>query len=105
MADSFIYIVARLKPAEGKTDELVQGLSELASEVEKNESGCVSYQFFVNEADGEIAIFEIYKDQEAVDAHKNSSHFKEAMKVGMEGKLAAPPNIQVIHKKGGFRRG
>jgi hypothetical protein len=34
-------------------------LSELAAEVEKNEPGCISYQFFYNEADSEFAVFEM----------------------------------------------
>jgi quinol monooxygenase YgiN len=39
--------------------QLSAGLTELASEVEKNESGCLSYQFFYNEAENEFAVFEM----------------------------------------------
>jgi quinol monooxygenase YgiN len=46
-----------------------------------------------------------YKDAEAAEAHKNSPHFAQAIKEGMAGKLAAPPNIQTVKRQGGFRRG
>jgi len=105
MADNFVYVVARIKPAEGKVEEVEAGLAELAGLVEKNEPGAISYQFFYNEAESEFAVFEIYKDAEAAAAHKNSAHVAQAIKEGLEGKIAAPPNIQVVKRKGGFRRG
>lgn len=49
--------------------------------------------------------FDSYKDAAAAQAHKETAHFADAMKEGMSGKLAAPPKIQVVERKGGFRRG
>lgn len=49
--------------------------------------------------------FNSYKDDAAVQAHRESAHFAEAMKEGMSDKLAAPPKIQLVERKGGFRRG
>lgn len=46
-----------------------------------------------------------YKDAAAVEAHKQTAHYAEAMKEGLGGKLAAPPKIQLVERKGGFRRG
>jgi hypothetical protein len=34
-------------------------MAELVAEVEKNEPGCLSYQYFYNEKDNEIAVFEM----------------------------------------------
>ena len=45
-----------------------------------------------------------YKDAAAAEAHKESAHFAEARKA-MDGKLSATPSIQVVVRKGGFRRG
>jgi len=41
----------------------------------------------------------------ALDAHKNSEYFKKALTEGAAELLAAPPKIQLIKRKGGFRRG
>ncbi|KAE9989499.1 hypothetical protein EG327_002622 [Venturia inaequalis] len=107
MADpnSLVYVVAQIKPAEGKAEEVLEGLALLAKAVEENEPGCLSYQFFFSKEDYEIEVFEIYKDAAAVQAHKESPHIAEAMKEGMKGKLAAPLKIQRVERKGGFRRG
>lgn len=77
MADpnSFVYVVAQIKPAEGKAEEvplglficviatniekLLEGMAVLAGEVEKNEPGCLSYQFFFSEKEYEIQVFEM----------------------------------------------
>jgi len=103
--NSLVYVTAELKPAPGKAEELLTGMEELAGEVEKNEPGCLGYQYFYNEATEEVVVLEIYKDAASAEAHKNSAHFAEAIKIGMEGKLAAPPKIQIVKRKGGFRRG
>jgi len=89
---------------QGGIDMLREGVAALAAEVEKNEPGCLSYQYFFNEKENEIAVFEIYKDAAAAEAHKDSAHFAEARKA-MDGKLSTAPSIQVVVRKGGFRRG
>lgn len=46
-----------------------------------------------------------YKDAAAFQAHRDSAHFKEAMGPASQGLIAGTPKIQVIQRKGGFRRG
>jgi len=78
-------------------------LKELAAEVEKNEEGCLSYAVFASPVDNTVVVFERYKNQQAVQDHKNSPHFAEAMKQGGES-LAAPPKLQILTQQAGFNR-
>ncbi|KIW01223.1 uncharacterized protein PV09_07267 [Verruconis gallopava] len=102
--NSLVYVVAQLKVAPGKLDEVLGGFTEMASKVEAGEPGCLSYQYFYNEKDGELAVFEIYKDMAAVEAHRNSEHFKEATGARSEGLFTEPPKFSILQRKGGFRR-
>ncbi|QDS73830.1 hypothetical protein FKW77_006391 [Venturia effusa] len=105
MADpnSFIYVLAQIKPAEGKAEEILEIMATVAKAVEEDEPGCLSYQFFFSKEEYEIEVFEVYKDAAAAQAHKESAHFAETLK-GMSGKLASPPKVQFVERKGGFRR-
>ena len=40
----------------------------------------------------------------ALEAHRASEHFAQALKDGLEGKLAAHPAINVVQPCGGFTR-
>jgi quinol monooxygenase YgiN len=40
--------------------QILTGFAELAAKVEANEPGALSYQYFYNEAENEIEVFEMY---------------------------------------------
>lgn len=42
------------------------------------EAGCISYKFYQNVADeNEFFFYEEWKDQNAIDAHNNSAHYRD----------------------------
>ncbi|MFZ0632814.1 MAG: putative quinol monooxygenase [Acidobacteriaceae bacterium] len=63
-----------------RVTELLTGLAEAA----RQEPGCVS--FIPHTLDGEpdtVVIYEQYRDQQAVEAHRASRHFKEYVVAGL----------------------
>ncbi|KAF1981889.1 hypothetical protein K402DRAFT_467223 [Aulographum hederae CBS 113979] len=98
-----VYVVAFMKPAEGKIEEVGAGLKELAAAVKENEPGCIQYDVIFAKEHGSYTVFEVYKDMEAVAAHKEAAHVKEAFAQAAES-LADPPMIAVVDKIAGFHR-
>ncbi|KAF2666802.1 hypothetical protein BT63DRAFT_319407 [Microthyrium microscopicum] len=99
-----VFIVAIIKPKEGKLEEVQARVKGLAEIVEKEEPECVSYGLFTNEKEGTIVIIERYKDQAAAEAHRNTPHFAEAIKAGDDW-LAEPTKVYPLSNFGGFSRG
>lgn len=76
MAD--IVAIATLTPLPGKTDELVQALTALVEQVHANEHGCLLYALH-RHPDGErLVMVEKYTGPDAVQAHRQSDHYKAA---------------------------
>ncbi|KAG0649694.1 hypothetical protein D0Z07_3707 [Hyphodiscus hymeniophilus] len=100
-------LVAILTPVPGKIDELIQGLAVLNKHVEDNEKDVLRYELFkqTNGPDGAecLVYIEVYKNKEALDAHRQSEVYAQVQKVGAETKvLAAPPDIKILEHVGGF---
>ncbi|HWA89680.1 MAG TPA: antibiotic biosynthesis monooxygenase family protein [Rhizomicrobium sp.] len=72
-------VIATLKVQDGKSAELETVFGELAAQVRSNEPGNRLYQLCKarGEADTYV-VMEIYDDQAAIDAHRDSAHFKAA---------------------------
>lgn len=88
-----ISLIAKLTVQDGKNEEFENIFKELEQAVRTNEPGNLFYS--CNRADNanEYIVLEQYVDQEAVDAHGKSDHFKEiGGKLG--GVLAGRPDIQ-----------
>ena len=61
----------------GKTPEVLQALKEMSSSVKTGEPGCVGYQVLRStDAEDRLLLIETYRDQEALDAHRLTPHFK-----------------------------
>ena len=57
-----------------KVEELVRKLTPLA----RQEPGCVTYvPHFVQDAPATMVIYEQYRDEAALDNHRNSAHFQQ----------------------------
>lgn len=70
-------VVARYRTLEGKTEEVLAHLSEMA-EASRKEPGNISYEFFRGVRDNRrIAILESYGTADDFEAHRNSKHFQE----------------------------
>jgi quinol monooxygenase YgiN len=91
-----IGVIATLKVQDGKGAELEAAFRELAPEVRANEPGNRLYVLHKSRDDANTyVVMEIYDDQAAIDAHRNSAHFKAAgPKLG--ACLAGRPDIRFL---------
>ena len=72
-----IGVIAKLTVAEGKNEEFERIFSELVSQVAANEPGNNFYQVHRSRQDPQLYIvLEQYTDQESLDAHGSSDHFR-----------------------------
>jgi len=85
-----IHVFAHGIAAPGHADAVRIIVSELAAQA-RREPGNLHYM--VHEAEpGDFYFFEVYQDQEAVDAHMASAHFQSAA-ASFGPLLAKPPHI------------
>jgi quinol monooxygenase YgiN len=87
-----IGVIARLKVQDGKAAEFEAVFKSLAAKVRSDEPGNKLYQLCKSRADAnEYVVLEIYADQAAVEAHRNSPHaqtfFPELGKVLQQGPM------------------
>jgi len=76
---SYITVVSKCRCRPGKSNEYISALNEFLGP-SREEEGCISYDVYQDTQDSQNFIFhEIWKDQEAVSIHINSSHFKRFM--------------------------
>ena len=89
---SNFYTVVVLTAQEGKLDDLVSIMNELAAETRK-EPGFVRYDFFKEQGDPRVIVsYEEWRDAEAEAAHWQTDHLKGALgKLGTV--LDAQPQI------------
>lgn len=70
-----IAVIARYRALEGRADEVAAELAPYA-DIVRQEAGCVTFD--VNRSlddDHDFVLYEVYTDQEALDAHRESEHF------------------------------
>lgn len=71
-----ISIVATFVPKSGKEREVEAILRGMVSPT-RGELGCIRYDLYRNEAERvSFVLFEIYKDQSALQFHRDSAHYK-----------------------------
>ncbi|HVZ68629.1 MAG TPA: putative quinol monooxygenase [Rhizomicrobium sp.] len=91
-----IGIVATIKIQPGKNAELESVAKELMAAVRKNEPGNKLYQFFKSKTDeNTYVVMEMYDDAAAVEAHRNSDHFK-TLGPKMGPAMAGRPDVQLF---------
>lgn len=79
-------IVASIVVKADYKDELIKVFHHIVDETRK-ESGCVSYDLHEDTKNPlKYTILEVWKSQEAIDKHNNSTHFK-AFVEAIEGKI------------------
>jgi quinol monooxygenase YgiN len=75
MAGAF-NVVARYRTLEGKTEEVLTHLHEMAA-ASRKEPGNITYEFFRGlQDDRQIVILESYGTADDFEAHRNSEHFQ-----------------------------
>ena len=95
-----IGIVATIKVQEGKGPDFEAVFLELAAAVRANEPGNVFYQLTKSRADADTyMVLELYKDQDALAAHGQSTHFKEIGRK-MGAFMAGRPDVEYLDAVG-----
>lgn len=82
-------VIATIKVKEGQGAEFEKVALEMVRSVNENEKGCLLYQLYQSDEPNTYVFMERYVDQAAVEAHRNSEHFKtigRAMGAHMDGK-------------------
>ena len=87
-----IAVIAKLNVAEGQEAEFEKTMLELAAQVRANEPGNQLYTL-CRDDQGRYLVMELYDSADALAAHGQSEHFKEAGKK-FAGLMAGRPEIQ-----------
>ena len=85
-----IALVAKLNVANGKETEFEEVMLGLAEQVRANETGNRLYTLVKNEEG--YAVLELYDDDNALQAHMQSQHFRDAG-TKFAGLMAGPPKL------------
>jgi quinol monooxygenase YgiN len=72
-----VVVIARWSPRAGESEAIAAMLPELIRG-SRAEPGCLGYQIYRPDgaADGDLVLVERYADQAALDAHRDSAHFR-----------------------------
>ncbi|KAK3402497.1 hypothetical protein B0T20DRAFT_1107 [Sordaria brevicollis] len=100
-----IAVLAFIYPKEDKVERLKEISKDTAEWVKANEPGTLSYHWSETVEDGKpvFVVNESYKDEAAVEAHKNSTKFKELVELGQKEDLFAKPfKILILNEFAGF---
>lgn len=90
-----ISLIAKLTAAEGKADELDAALRAVV-EAADEEDGLEIYSVHADRADPNVFyFFELYRDQDALDAHGRGDRMKPAMKA-LGSLLAGRPDVTML---------
>lgn len=92
-----LYLVATLKATQGREYELLEALQALVPP-SRSEVGCIKYDLHVETTQSAIfVVYEIWKDQQALDQHASSNHFQTFLQAA-EPLLAAPLEVRVLKR-------
>jgi quinol monooxygenase YgiN len=73
-----VTVIARMKMKEGKEDDAVRSVTKMAEAVAKNEPGALAYVAHRSvDNPSEIIFFEVYQDEDAFKAHRQTPHMGE----------------------------
>ena len=87
-----ISVVAKLPVKDGEQAGFEAAAKALAAAVNANEPGCEYYAFHKSDDPCVYVAVERYKDMDAVEAHRNSAHFKE-LGAAMGAFMAGRPEV------------
>ena len=91
-----IAVIAILRSKPDKSEEFERVFTHLAAQVRANESGNVTYQLSRSRTEpNTYKVLEIYRDEEALEAHRASDHFLAAGS-GLGPLLDGRPEIELL---------
>ena len=95
MSDSQVFIFATLKPQSGKeagAKTFLQGMCAPS----RAEEGCIFYNLYSSQEDsGTFHFFECWRNQSALDAHREMPHYKK-FRENLEDLMEGPPKAQIL---------
>ena len=95
-------ISARFRIKEGKEEEALAQLKSMAGDVQANEEGALAYACHRNLDDPlEVIFFEVYRDKDALTAHRGTDHMKQMNSV-FKDLFEGPVKIEKLERIGGF---
>ena len=98
-------IIASFRIKEGKEEEAEEAMKKHAATVESNEPGVLTYIFLRAAKDpGQVTVFEVYADDDAVAAHRGADHQKAFG--ALFGTIFDPATVQIHRQErvSGFSR-
>ena len=96
-------ILARFRIVAGKEADAEEAMKKMAASVEATEPGALTYIFHRKRKDpAEVTVFEVYKDDDASQAHRDSPHM--ATFRTYFGSLFEPAKIDRLDRIAGFSR-
>ncbi|MFH2131369.1 MAG: putative quinol monooxygenase [bacterium] len=95
-------VIAKLKVQAGKEADLEKVVLDILPKV-KDEAGTLVYNFHRSKKDPSVYVFyERYVDQDALNLHSGTPHFK-AMSKALGSLLAAAPEIELYEELGNIQ--
>lgn len=83
-----VELIVAVTAAEGKTEELSAQLQAMLAPTHE-EPGCEFYRLYESETPGRFFFHELWESEEALEAHRQTSHFRR-MKAATQSLLAKP---------------
>jgi len=97
--------LARFEAQKGKELEAYAALTQMAKAVKDNEPGCIMYAVTRGQVNAqEIYVYEIYRDQEASQAHRRTDHLRELQSKFDQFLNRAAFNVEILDEVAGFIR-
>lgn len=91
-----VSVIARFFPKDGQENAVETVLRGMVSPT-RNEPGCQRYDLYrVKDGPAQFALFEIYKDQTALEAHRATEHYKD-YRARIVDLLSEPINVLVLN--------
>jgi quinol monooxygenase YgiN len=90
-----VVLVADVHGRVGLADELRALLTQLA-DASRAESGCVEFRVLAGDDRGEFVLFSAWRDQPALSAHYESSHYRR-YRADVGPLLARPSDVVIYH--------
>ncbi len=91
-----VSVIARFFPNDGQLDAVEKILKGMVGPT-RNEPGCERYDLYrVKDGPAQFALFEIYKDQAALEFHRTTEHYK-AYRAIIASLLSEPIGVSVLN--------
>ena len=95
-----IGVIATLRDNSGQSKAFEAVFAQLAAQVRANEDGNLAYQLCRSRSEADIyKVLEIYRDEAALEAHRDSEHFR-AAGPGLGPLLEGRPEVELLDAVG-----